>query len=216
MAGPSRREAQAQERRAQLLETALTLFAEKGLDATTMRDLAEGAGVAQGLVYHYFRSKEELFYAVIEQYNPLPQVRELMAGMTGRPAAEALPELAARGYELMRSKHLLLRVVLREAMTHSGVADRISTLREQGFTLLATYLEERVAAGELRPHDTAVAAISFLTPIFVLNLLGLPGEPLLSAMVENLLRGIAAPERETGTRSASDGSDGSDARGGQA
>jgi AcrR family transcriptional regulator len=196
MAGPSRREAQAQERRAQLLETALALFAEKGLDATTMRDLAEAAGVAQGLVYHYFRSKEELFYAVVEQYNPLPEVRKLMAALAGRPAAEGLPELAAQGYELMRSKRLLLRVVLREALTHPGVLGRISALREQGFALLAGYLEERVAAGELRSHDTAVAAISFLTPIFVLNLLDLPGEPFLSAMVDNLLRGIAAPEPE--------------------
>jgi AcrR family transcriptional regulator len=207
MAGSSRREAQAQERRAQLLETALALFAEKGLDATTMRDLAEAAGVAQGLVYHYFRSKEELFYAVIEQYNPLPEIRELMATIAGRPADQALSELAARGYELMRSKRLLLRVVLREALTHPGVLGRVSALREQGFALLASYLEERVAAGELRPHDTAVAAISFLTPIFVLNLLDLPGEPFLSAMVDNLLRGIAAPEREPQAR---------DTKGGQA
>lgn len=189
---PSRREVQAQERRNQLLDTALTLFAEKGLDATTVKDLSVRAGVAQGLIYHYFRSKEELFFAVIERENPLPQVRELIAAMEGRPAAEALPELATRAYALMRSKRLLLRVVLREALTHSAVLERISALREQGFGLLAGYLATRVAAGELRPHDTAVSAISFLTPIFVLNLLELPGEPFLSEMVENLLRGIAA------------------------
>ena len=189
---PSRREVQALARRNQLLDTALALFAENGLDATTVKDLSVRAGVAQGLIYHYFRSKEELFFAVIERENPLPQVRELIAAMEGRPAAEALPDLAERAYALMRSKRLLLRVVLREALTHSAVLERISALREQGFGLLAGYLATRVAAGELRPHDTAVSAISFLTPIFVLNLLELPGEPFLSEMVENLLRGIAA------------------------
>ncbi len=189
---PSRRELQAQERRNQLLETALALFAEKGLDATTVKGLSVRAGVAQGLIYHYFRSKEELFLAVIERENPLPQVRELIAAMQGRSAAEALPELAERAYALMRSKRLLLRVVLREALTHPAVLARISALREQGFGLLAAYLATRVEAGELRPHNTDVSAISFLTPIFVLNLLGLPGEPYLSEMVENLLRGIAA------------------------
>ena len=192
MPKPSRRELQAQERRTQLLDTALALFAEKGLDTTTVKDLSVRAGVAQGLIYHYFRSKEELFFAVIERENPLPQVHELIAAMEGRPAAETLPELAARGYALMQSKRLLLRVVLREALTHSAVLERISALREQGFGLLAGYLATRVAAGELRPHNTAVTAISFLTPIFVLNLLELPGEPFLSEMVENVLRGIAA------------------------
>ncbi len=183
---------QAQERRNQLLDTALALFAEKGLDATTVKDLAEAAGVAQGLLYHYFRSKEELFFAVIERDNPLPQVGELMATIYDRPAAEALPELARRGYELMRSKRLLLRVVLREALTHAEVLERVASLREQGFALLAGYLASRIAAGELRPHNTEVAAISFLTPIFVLNLLDLPGEPFLSEMVKNMLCGIAA------------------------
>ena len=193
MTGPTRREQQAQERRNQLIDTALALFAEKGLDATTVKDVAEAAGVAQGLIYHYFRSKEELFYAVIERDNPLPQVRELMAAISCRPAVEALPELATQAYALMQSKRLLLRMVLREALTHPEVLGRVGILRERGFALLAGYLATRVAAGELRPHDTEAAAISFLTPLFVLNLLGLPGEPFLSAMVENLLRGIAAP-----------------------
>jgi hypothetical protein len=62
-----------------------------------------------------------------------------------------------------------------------------------------------VAAGELRPHDTEAAAISFLTPLFVLNLLGLPGEPFLSAMVENLLRGIAASPAPAGEASSGGG-----------
>ncbi|MCC6405584.1 MAG: TetR family transcriptional regulator [Planctomycetes bacterium] len=52
--------------RAKILDTALALFQEHGYEATTMRRIAEGAGVALGNAYYYFESKEHLiqgFYA---------------------------------------------------------------------------------------------------------------------------------------------------------
>lgn len=53
------------ERRQQLLGHALRLFVRKGLSATRMQDIAEAAGVSQGLAYHYFASKEEIFIELI-------------------------------------------------------------------------------------------------------------------------------------------------------
>lgn len=49
--------------RAQILETALALFRERGYEQTTMRAIAEAAGVAVGNAYYYFRSKEHLIQA---------------------------------------------------------------------------------------------------------------------------------------------------------
>src|SRR5688500_12978292 len=49
--------------RARILETALTLFRERGYEETTMRAIAEQAGVALGSAYYYFRSKEQLIHA---------------------------------------------------------------------------------------------------------------------------------------------------------
>ena len=54
-----RRQASAETRR-QILETALALFRERGLDATTMRDIAAGAGLALGAAYYYFKGKEAI------------------------------------------------------------------------------------------------------------------------------------------------------------
>ena len=53
----------AEETRARILDSALELFREKGFDETTMRDIAEDAGVATGAAYYYFRSKEDLVMA---------------------------------------------------------------------------------------------------------------------------------------------------------
>jgi AcrR family transcriptional regulator len=53
--------------RAHILETALQLFRERGYEDTTMRAIAEAAGVAVGNAYYYFRSKEHLIQAFYEQ-----------------------------------------------------------------------------------------------------------------------------------------------------
>jgi len=57
---PTKRKRQAEERRKQLIDTALKLFAAKGFENTTTKNIAEAAGVAQGLIYHYFGGKEEI------------------------------------------------------------------------------------------------------------------------------------------------------------
>lgn len=52
--------------RQDLLERSFDCFAEHGYAAVTMRDLAKHLGVSTGTLYHYFRSKEELFEALID------------------------------------------------------------------------------------------------------------------------------------------------------
>ena len=57
-----------EERKAELLDTAMRLFAEKGYDNVSVRSVAREAGVAPGLAYHYFDSKQRLFDAAIAHY----------------------------------------------------------------------------------------------------------------------------------------------------
>lgn len=56
------------ERRRELLACAMRLFAEEGYDNVSVRAVARAAGVAPGLAYHYFDSKERLFAEAIEDY----------------------------------------------------------------------------------------------------------------------------------------------------
>jgi TetR/AcrR family fatty acid metabolism transcriptional regulator len=54
------------ERRDQILEAALEVFSRRGVFATRIADIAAEAGVAYGLVYHYFRNKEEILHTIFE------------------------------------------------------------------------------------------------------------------------------------------------------
>jgi len=56
----------AEERRAEILKIARHLFQTKEYDKTTMQDVMDHLGIAKGTIYHYFKSKEELLEAVIE------------------------------------------------------------------------------------------------------------------------------------------------------
>ncbi|MDR2381015.1 MAG: TetR/AcrR family transcriptional regulator [Bifidobacteriaceae bacterium] len=55
------------ERRREIIATARELFSEHGFDKTQVGDISKKMGTAQGLIYHYFKSKTEILYAVIDE-----------------------------------------------------------------------------------------------------------------------------------------------------
>lgn len=191
---PTQRELQAERRRAQLIETALGLFSEKGYEHTSIKDIAVAAGVAQGLIYHYFRSKEDLLIAIMERRVPLQQIGEILAMLRDRPAAEALPMVAHSMYMAMTERRDLLRVFFREAIVNPALLQRATVVRDQGLGMLARYLAGRVAAGELRPHNPLVTAQMLLSSIIMLRLLDMPPEPFISEMVRTIVQGVAGQE----------------------
>jgi AcrR family transcriptional regulator len=83
-----------QERKQEILETAMRLFQEKGYEKISISDIAKAIGVAQGLCYWYFPSKEVLFDEVVDQYATM-QVQALSAtvkkDMTLKQILEGLP-----------------------------------------------------------------------------------------------------------------------------
>ena len=57
-----------EERRREILDAAMRLFAERGYDAVSMRDISRAAGITAGLCYHYFDSKQKLFAFALDVY----------------------------------------------------------------------------------------------------------------------------------------------------
>ena len=55
--------------REKIVDAGIESFFQKGFEDTRVKDLAEAAGVAKSTVYHYFRSKEEIFDGVLERYS---------------------------------------------------------------------------------------------------------------------------------------------------
>ncbi|HLZ21845.1 MAG TPA: TetR/AcrR family transcriptional regulator [Ktedonobacterales bacterium] len=193
MTTPNRRELQAQDRRNQLIETALRLFAEKGMEKTTIKDIAEAAGVAQGLLYHYYRSKDDLLWAIVGKYNPAMEMGQIFSTAGGRPARDVLLDAATRAHELLTERGGAMRVVAREALVRQDIQQAFRMAQAIAFGVLTHFFDARIATGELRPHNPDVSARMLLGAVVALYMTGTPAEPFLREMVDNLLQGIAAP-----------------------
>ncbi len=70
-----KRSAKKSETEERILQSALSLFRKRGFDETTMRDIADEAGVALGAAYYYFRGKNEIVHAYYERANEQQVVR---------------------------------------------------------------------------------------------------------------------------------------------
>lgn len=71
-----------------LLDAACSLFVNQGYAATSMRQIAEGAGLALSGIYNHFASKEEIFRALLVERNPYPQIAPLIPNLETKPIAD--------------------------------------------------------------------------------------------------------------------------------
>ena len=147
-----------EDKRRQLLEAAVRVFARKGFHASRVGDIAEEAGVAHGLLYHYFRSKDEVLEEVFHENWSVLLARIASVEATDEPAADQLRHIAA--IVLRTWLHLpdVVRVVVREFGRSPEVAERIGVLAQPIYAI-ERVIARGVERGEFRSDiDPAFAA----------------------------------------------------------
>jgi AcrR family transcriptional regulator len=151
-------------KRRQILEGARQSFLTNGFDAASMNEIARAAGVSKGTLYVYFKSKEELFEAIVEA-----QIREQGQQIFNLDHnADIEGELTRLGRSF--SQFMSRPGGVSELRTVIAIADRMPQLGARfffagpafGIQKLREYLEEKVAAGVLEPHDCEVSAAQFI------------------------------------------------------
>jgi AcrR family transcriptional regulator len=153
---------QAAIRRNQIIDKALKLFAEKGFSNTTIKDISEAAGTSLGLMYHYFASKDELLIAVFERHSFLVPLRDILNIRDTKPVRDVLYTVASGFYELLRDKKELVNIVFNEMRINQSLNQSWVIIPAEGIKLLSSYLEANIASGNLKPHNTEVAARSMM------------------------------------------------------
>jgi len=113
------RAASSEEKRRQILDAAVRAFAQKGYHACRVSDIAEEAGVAYGLVYHYFESKEAVLEAIFrDTWGMMLEAIRAVEDTESSPR-EQLRKTAAIVLRTWRNDPDLVRVLVRE-VTRSG------------------------------------------------------------------------------------------------
>ena len=142
-------------KRPAIVAAATSLFASKGVDATSMREVAEAAGVREAAIYRHFRGKEEM-------------AQEIFASWYGW-YSQQVQEIVERGDSLREKLHALVHVEFEAARAHPqeflyfcenearflrGLRRDIPRVRQE----LIKMLRKEQASGEVRGGDAALLA----------------------------------------------------------
>ena len=147
-----------EDRPQEITEAAFEVFAEKGYAATTVAEVAERAGVSKGLTYLYFRTKEELFKAVIKSV----VIRRVDALVDAVETTKLSSEDFIRGPLLDFMKQvpgspiaIVIRLLISEGQRHPDLVDFYwENVVSKGLTAISRFVGRGVERGEFR--DTAV------------------------------------------------------------
>ncbi len=150
-----------EEKRRRILEAAVHVFARKGFHASRVGDIAEEAGVAHGLLYHYFDSKDELLERIFHD-----TWTELLAAMrdvedSDAPAREQLRGVAAILLRSWRRDPDLVRVLVREVARSPHLQERLAEVGDV-FAAIQRMIERGQAHGDFRADlDARLASFVF-------------------------------------------------------
>lgn len=91
--------------RAALLEASYQLFITQGYHATSTRDITSAAGLAVGGIYNYFRTKEDIYLALLTERHPLLQILPALQNAQGDTVEELVRDAAVHTIEALDRRH---------------------------------------------------------------------------------------------------------------
>jgi len=148
----------AQETKRQLiLDAAVRVFARSGYHGARVGDIAAEAGVAHGLLYHYFSSKDEVLETVFRENFGELLARFRAVEAADEPAPEKLEGIAKILLRTWRNDPALVTVMVREVARSPQLQAQVDEVRE-AFAIIQRVIEQGQADGTFRPDVDAQLA----------------------------------------------------------
>lgn len=147
------------------MHEAAVLFARSGFDASSLNDLAEGAGISKAGIYHYFKTKQDVYDAIIVQtlQGLVDRVSQVVASAVS-PGDKLLAFMSAHA-SFFEQNYWAFRAMLISFSEMSAPEPRheAAALRERYEALLRGIIAEGVAQGQFRAVDPAITGRAVLS-----------------------------------------------------
>jgi AcrR family transcriptional regulator len=151
-----------QERQASIITAAASLFAAKGFQGTTTREIAKTAGISEALVFKHFPTKRALYAAILAEKAHFSELLEAAEEAAKKKDDARLFTLLA-GYRIRKGADpTLLRLLLFSALEKHELSEMFFRKQYRVFyDFLAGYIRRRIDDGEFRAVDPLLAARAF-------------------------------------------------------
>lgn len=150
-----------------ILAAGLKTFSKKGYTASTTKEIAREAGLAEVTLFRHFPSKEKLFEEVINTNSFLPALKGILSEVINLPYEEALILIAGRFLENLYARKDLIRIMHSEIQKYPEKINKIyQTFIDEIFKTLASYFSRMQKKKLLTSFDSEYGARAFLGMFF--------------------------------------------------
>lgn len=146
------------EKEQRILESAVKVFSEKGFSASTTSEIAKGAGVAEGTIFRYFKTKKDILRGIlIQAINVIGKnlvitpIERILLSSDKKDLREILKDLLLDRMKLAETFFPMTKVVLTEALYHEDVRDAIyENLVSKALITFKSFHKKMLEAGMIR------------------------------------------------------------------
>jgi AcrR family transcriptional regulator len=197
------------ERREQILRTAISLFAQRGFSGTTTKEIAKAAGVSEAMVFRHFSSKSELYDAILDNRAchdgmrfPWEESPAIQEAIRNKDDYAVFYNLALLAMTKQQSDEGFMRLLFYSALEEHELAERFfSEFVSRVYEFIGAYIARRQADGAIRDIEPRVVVRAFMGMMIhhSLNnilwdkqrrLLNITNEEAAKSFAEIILRGV--------------------------
>jgi AcrR family transcriptional regulator len=141
-----------EDRREQIIDAALRVFAQKGFSRATNRDVAREAGITTGLIYYYFENKDALLRAILETRTPVQLLTQMPSEVLEQPPQVFIPFLLGQALTFVETERFigLIRIMLPEALHDPHIGPIAMGFLQRVTDFLGNYLQVQMKKGNIR------------------------------------------------------------------
>jgi AcrR family transcriptional regulator len=181
-----RRQHRIEERREQILTAASTVFAEKGYQRATTHDIADEAGVSEGLIYSYFESKDHLLLAILEKLANSGFDEYIFEGGSQALNENILGKTLQIRHGFLDEMDSMMRATMGEAINNGHFRDHyFDVLVKPALENMEKEIENWIKAGDIEKTEVPTASRFLLAEIIGLFFLRAINDPYVSQNWQN-------------------------------
>lgn len=191
-------------RRHEVFRSALPVMMQKGFSETSMREIADAAGIGKSTLYDYFRSKDEVLLFAVEEEMESMYGGALEISRQNLPAIEKLHKILKFELEIvLQKKEFFMQITLEAQKLGMQSQQRVMQMRYTYQDLIRSVIEQGIAEGSFRKVNPLLAARLLISTmsnvIYTTRPTGTPAEMLIEVF-DLILLGVM--EREDASQAA--------------